>query len=153
MKNSFSFSFRLDPKRSLVAVIIASTLTFITVKCGISQNDVLKIYNEIRKGIKFDLPDENNIINEIDNQLNEKINRDPELLKEKIRTEVTDAIWRYEKETGDDGTVKIPPPRFLESKIDETVCYTPDCQSLGGEMRMCAPWVDGCDSYKTDIRP
>lgn len=154
MKQQFLFSFRLTPKRSLIAVMVASALTFITVRCGVSQEDLLKIYNEIRKGIKFDLPDADNIIDEIDRQLNERINRDPELLDFKIRGEVDDAIWRYQRETGDDGTVRIAPPKFLESEIDEKVCYTPECQSLGGEMRMCAPWIDGCkDSYKTDPTP
>lgn len=97
MKQQFLFSFRLTPKRSLIAVMIASALTFITVRCGVSQEDLLKIYNEIRKGIKFDLPDANNIFDEIDRQLNERINRDPELLDFKIRGEVNDAIWEYEK--------------------------------------------------------
>ena len=84
----FSFSLRLTPKRSLIAVLVASVLTFATVRCGISQEDALKFYNELRKAIKFDLPDENNILNEIDNQLNEKINRNPKLLEYKVRREV-----------------------------------------------------------------
>lgn len=97
MKQQFLFSFRLTPKRSLIAVLIASTLSFLIVKCGVDEKDILKIYNEIRKGIKFDLPDGNNIINIIDDQLNDRINRDPELLEHKIKTEVGDAIWRYEQ--------------------------------------------------------
>lgn len=140
----FLFSFRLTPKRSLIAVLIASTLTFITVRCGINTEDLLKIYNEIRKSIRFDLPDENNIINEIDRQLNERINSDPKLLDFKIKGEVNDAIREYERSTGDDGTVRIAPPRYSEAPIDESVCYTDECKSLGGEMRICSPWVDGC---------
>jgi len=94
----FSLSFKLSPKRSLIAVLIASSLTFLTVRCGISQEDLLKWYNEIRKTIKFDLPDENNVLNEIDRQLNERINKNPELLNFKIRRKVDDAIGRYERE-------------------------------------------------------
>ena len=93
----FLFSLRLTPKRSLIAVLVASALTFATVRCGISQEDALKFYNELRKAIKFDLPDENNILNEIDNQLNEKINRNPKLLEYKVRREVDGAIFDYEK--------------------------------------------------------
>ena len=93
---NFLFSLRLTPKRSLIAVLIASTMTFVTSRCGISQEDVLKFYNELRKAIKFDLPDENNILNEIDNQLNEKINRNPKLLEYKVRREVDSAIFDYE---------------------------------------------------------
>jgi hypothetical protein len=94
----FSFSLRLTPKRSLIAVLIATTMTFLTVRCGISQEDLLKFYNEIRKSIKFDLPDENNILNEIDRQLNDKINRNPKLLEYKVKREVDDAILKYEIE-------------------------------------------------------
>lgn len=152
MKQDFLFSFRLTPKRSLIAVLIASTLSFLVVKCGVGEKDVLKIYNEIRKGIKFDLPDANNIINIIDEQLNDRINRDPELLDHKIHTEVEDAIWRYKKLTGDDGTVRIPPPRFLEKPVDTSVCYSKECQSLGGEMRLCAPFYDGCPTSYPSVR-
>ena len=91
-------TFRLTPKRSLIAALVAASLTFLTVRCGISQEDLLKWYNEIRKTIKFDLPDENNVLNEIDRQLNERINKTPELLDFKIRREVDDAIGRYERE-------------------------------------------------------
>jgi hypothetical protein len=35
-------------------------------------------------------------------------------------------------------------PKYLEKPVDESVCYTEECKSLGGEMRICAPWVDDC---------
>lgn len=94
---SFSFSFRLTPRRSLIAAAVAAALTFMTVKCGISREDLLKFYNEIRKSIKFDLPDEKNIINEIDFQLNQRIIKDSRLLDYKVRRDVDDAILEYEK--------------------------------------------------------
>jgi hypothetical protein len=94
----FLVSVKLTPKKSLIAVLIASSLLFLTTKCGISQEDLLKFYNEIRKSIKFDLPDENNILNEIDRQLNDKINRNPKLLEYKVKREVDDAILKYETE-------------------------------------------------------
>jgi len=141
---SFSFSFRLSPRRSLIGAAVAAALTFMTVKCGISQEDLLKFYNEIRKSIKSDLPDEKNILNEIDFQLNERINRNPKLLDYKIKREVDDAIWSYQRLTGDDEIVGIQSPRYLETPIDTSVCYSDECKKLGGEMRICAPWVDTC---------
>lgn len=124
MKQDFMFSFRLTPKRSLIGVLVASTLTFLTVKCDISKENILKIYNEIRKGIIFDLPDENNIIDEIDRQLNERINRDPELLKQKIHTEVNDAVYQYEKWERDNYVPNMKNETILEeiksSKYSET---------------------------------
>ena len=41
--------------------------------------------------------------------------------------------------------VEIPAPIFSEKPVDESVCYTEECKSLGGEMRLCAPWVSGCN--------
>ena len=97
MKQEFAFLFRLSPKRSIIGILIASLLAFLTLKCGVSKEDILKIYNEIRKNIIFDLPDKDNIVNIIDDQLNEQINNDPELLGHKINTEINDAIYSYEK--------------------------------------------------------
>ena len=65
-------------------------------------------------------------------------------IEARIELEVDRAIREYELLTGDDGTVRIPPPRFSENPVDDSVCYTDECRSLGGEMRLCAPWVDNC---------
>ena len=90
------FNLKIFRKASIVAVAIASFLAFLTVKCDISEKDILKYYNELRKLIKWDLPD--NIIDEIDNQLNQRINADPKLLQQKIENEVDYAIIDYEIE-------------------------------------------------------
>ena len=90
------FNLKISKNASIVAVAIASLLAFLMVKCDISEKDVLKYYNEIRKLIKWDLPD--SIIDEFDNQLINLINRDPELLRKKIKNEVDYAIINYEIE-------------------------------------------------------
>ena len=90
------FSLKISKNASIVAVAIASLLAFLMVKCDISEKDVLKYYNEIRKLIKWDLP--NSVIDEFDNQLNQRINKDPELLRQKIENEVDYAIINYEIE-------------------------------------------------------
>jgi hypothetical protein len=140
--SDFSFKVRLTPKRSLIAVLVASILAFISTKCEIPKEDILKLYNEIRKILPIG---KNEFLREFDNQLNERINNDPRLLEYKIRREVDGAIRDYERATGDDGTVRLPSPIYLEKPVDESVCYTDECKSLGGEMRICAPWVDGCN--------
>jgi hypothetical protein len=108
----FSFKVRLTPKRSLIAVLVASSLAALTTKCGISREVVLEFYNEFRKLIKWDLPD--SIIDEIDNQLNEQINNDPELLKQKIRTEVDYAIINYEIEERKNRVINMKNKNILE---------------------------------------
>jgi anaerobic ribonucleoside-triphosphate reductase len=87
------FNLKISKNASIVSVAIASLLAFLTVKCDISEKDVLKYYNELRKLIKWDLPD--SVIDEFDNQLNQRINKDPELLRQKIENEVDYAIISY----------------------------------------------------------
>jgi hypothetical protein len=77
-------------------------------------------------------------------ELNEYIIKDPKLLDNRVKRDVDKAIRDYERLTGDDGTVRVPPPRRSEKPIDSSVCYTDDCKALGGEIRICAPWVDDC---------
>lgn len=77
-------------------------------------------------------------------ELNEYIIKDPKLLDNRVKRDVDKAIAEYERLTGDDGTVRIPPPRYSEKPVDTSVCYTDECKSLGGEMRICSPWLDSC---------
>jgi hypothetical protein len=77
-----------------------------------SKQDVLKYYNELRKLIKWDLPD--SIIDDIDNELNDKINNDPELLRQKIQTEVDGAIRNYELEEERNRVINMKNKNILE---------------------------------------
>ena len=106
------FNLKLSRKASIVAVAIASLLAFLTVKCDISEKDILKYYNELRKLIKWDLPD--NIIDEVDNQLNQQINEDPELLQQKIENEDDYAIIAYEIEEQRNRMINMRNQNILE---------------------------------------
>jgi len=106
------FNLKIFRKASIVAVAIASLLAFLTVKCDISEKDILKYYNELRKLIKWDLPD--NIIDEVDNQLNQQINEDPELLQQKIENEVDYAIISYEIEEKRSRAINMRNQNILE---------------------------------------
>ena len=109
--SEFSFKLKLTPKRSLIAVVIGTLLVALT-QCGVSQQDLLKYYNEIRKYIPWNLSNE--ILNEIDNQLNQRINNDPELLKQKIQTEVDDAIRNYELQEQKNRVINMKNKNILE---------------------------------------
>ena len=106
------FNLKISRKASIVAVAVASFLAFLTVKCDFSEKDVLKYYNELRKLIKWDLP--NNIIDEFDNQLNQRINKDPELLRQKIENEVDYAIIAYEIEEQRSRAINMRNKNILE---------------------------------------
>lgn len=114
MKNipDFILKVKLTPKRSLISIFIASLLTFLTTKCDISKEDFLKYYNEFRKLIKWDLPD--SVLNELDDQLNQRIIKDPKLLRQKIKTEVEDSIVRYEYQESKNRSINMKNKNILE---------------------------------------
>lgn len=79
-----------------------------------------------------------------DSPLIPELQKDSGIVERKSKRTVDKAIYDYERLTGDDGTVRIPSPRHSEKPVDTSVCYTSECQALGGEIRLCAPWVDNC---------
>ncbi|CAF34224.1 hypothetical protein S-PM2d159 [Synechococcus phage S-PM2] len=78
-----------------------------------------------------------------DSNLIPELQKDPGIVERDVKRTVDKAIRDYERLTGDDG-IAIPSPRRSEKPVDTSVCYTDECQSLGGEIRLCAPWVDTC---------
>ncbi len=123
--------------KKLGGFILISLITIIIVNLSgalkISERDIWKFYNLLinQLGLQQDLPD----IRDHEKQLDAQ-----------IELEVDKAIRDYERLTGDDGRVTIPSPRRSEKPVDTSVCYTTECQALGGEIRICAPWVDNCPS-------
>ena len=79
-----------------------------------------------------------------DSPLIPELQKDEGIVERDVKRTVNKAIRNYERLTGDDGTVRIPSPRRSEKPVDASVCYTDECRSLGGEIRLCAPWVDSC---------
>lgn len=80
-------------------------------------------------------------------ELNEYIIKDPKLLDNRVKRDVDKAIRNVTPEYGriiEKADQKYK-PKYIEKPIDESVCYTEECKSLGGEMRICAPWVIDCN--------
>lgn len=124
----------LNPKyiRGFVIVsIIALIIAGFSDKLNIDEKQLWKIYTAIieRLGLKQDIPD---------------LQDDQKKLDAKVELEVDKAIRDYERLTGDSGTPRIPLPRLIEKAPDTSICYTEECKKLGGEMRLCAPWLDDC---------
>lgn len=112
---------------SIIIIIIAS----LSGRLNIDEKDLWKLYQILiqRLNLKQDIPEI------IDNQ---------KRIDAKVELEVDRALIEYQRLTGDDGTVRLPSPIFSEKPIDEKLCYTDECKSLGGEMRLCSPWVEDC---------
>ena len=123
-------------QKTIRFAIIGITLTTIVAslsKCtGIDEKHLYDLIDELQR--KY-FPN---------TELNEYIIKDPKLLDNRIGRDVDKAIAEYERLTGDDGTVRMPSPQYSVKPVDTSVCYTDECRALGGEMRLCSPWVDNC---------
>lgn len=117
---------------AIVGILLTSLIALLSQCTGIGENIIWDLFDEIQR--KF-FPQ---------TILNEFVIKDPSKLNRRIERDVDKAIQDYESLTGDDGTVKIASPRYSERPVDSSVCYTDECRALGGEMRLCSPWVDNC---------
>jgi hypothetical protein len=76
--------------------------------------------------------------------INDVLLQDPGVVDRRVERDVDKAIREYERLTRDSEPPRVPLPRLIEKAPDEALCYTEECKKLGGEMRLCAPWVDTC---------
>jgi hypothetical protein len=128
----FNFQFgkkKPDKKQIIIISIVLSSIIAALSQCtGVSENGLWDLLDEIQR--KY-FPQ--TILNEIFIQ-------DPNKVERRVTRDVDAAILEYERLTGDDGKVRIPSPRYLEKPPDGSYAQS----VLGGEMRLCAPWVDDC---------
>jgi len=130
MKFNFSFG---KKKASITTIIV---LTFIIA----SLSSCLKIEEKTIWDIVYEYLQ----TYQPDSPLIPELQKDPGIVKRDVERTVDKAIRDYERLTGDDGHVTIPSPRRSENPVDTSMCYTDECRALGGEIRICAPWVDNC---------
>ncbi len=128
------FNFSFGKKKASIKTILILTLIVA------SLSSCLKIED---KHI-WDIIYETLVKYDPDSPLIPELQKNPGIIERKAKRTVDKAIRDYERLTGDDGTVRIPPPRYSEKPVDTSVCYTDECRSLGGEIRLCAPWLDDC---------
>jgi hypothetical protein len=121
--------------RFAIIGVVLTTLVASLAKCtGIGEKHWYDLIDEIQR--KY-FPN---------TELNEYIIKDPKLLDNRVKRDVDKAIRDVTPEY--DRIIREADqkyqPKYLEKSVDESVCYTEECKSLGGEMRICAPWVSGC---------
>jgi hypothetical protein len=113
---------------AIIGIVLSSMIAVLSQCTGIKQDSIWDLLDEVqRKYFSQTI-------------LNDFVIKDPEKLDRRIKRDVDAAIAEYERLTGDDGKVKIPSPRYSEKPPDESYAQS----VLGGEMRLCAPWVDDC---------
>jgi len=72
--------------------------------------------------------------------INDVLLQDPNLIKRRVERDVDKAIRDYERLTRESEPPRVPLPRLSEKAPDGSEAQ----RLLGGEMRLCAPWVDAC---------
>jgi hypothetical protein len=116
---------------AIIGIILSSIIAALSQCTGVSETGLWDLLDEIqRKYFPGTI-------------LNEFVIKDDKKLERRIKRDVDAAISEYERLTGDDGKVRIPSPRYSEKPIN-TEIQTGESRLLGGEMRICAPWVDDC---------
>ena len=116
---------------AIIGIVLSSIIATLSQCTGISQNNIWDLLDEVqRKYFPGTI-------------LNEFVIKDPEKLDRRIHRDVDRAIDDYWTQSGL-SKAEVSKPRYSEKQLDTSVCYTKDCQSLGGEMRLCSPWVDDC---------
>ena len=132
----FNFNFgkkKPDKKQIILISLILSGIVATLSQCtGVSQNTLWDLLDEVQRNL---FPQ--TIINDI-------LLQDPGIVERRVERDVDRAIREYEDLTRDSEPPRVPLPRLIEKAPDEALCYTEECKKLGGEMRLCAPWVDTC---------
>ena len=113
---------------AIIGIVLSSIIGLLSQCTGIKQDSIWDLLDEVQRRY---FPQ---------TILNDFIIKDPEKLDRRIHRDVDAAIAEYERLTGDDGKVRIPSPRYSEKPPDGSYAQS----VLGGEMRLCAPWVDDC---------
>lgn len=136
---NFNFNFgkkKPDIKQyAIVGIILSSIIAALSQCSGISENSIWDLFDEIQRKY-FPQTILNEFIIKDDEKLKRRIERDVDRAIEKVTPEydriIREADQKYKE-------------KYLEKPIDENVCYTDECKSLGGEIRICAPWVKDCN--------
>jgi len=132
----FNFNFgkkKPDKKQIITISLILSGIVATLSQCsGLSERTLWDLLDEAQRTL---FPQ--TIINDI-------LLQDPGIVESRVKRDVDRAIREYEELTKDSEPPRIPLPRLIEKAPDEALCYSEECKKLGGEMRLCSPWLDTC---------
>lgn len=132
----FNFNFgkkRPDKKQIvLISVVLSGIVATLSQCTGAPQERLWDLLDEVQRVL---FP--GTVINDV-------LLQDPAVVGRRAERDVDKAIRDYERLTGDSNISRIPLSRLIEKPLDTSKCYTEECKKLGGEMRLCSPWLDTC---------
>jgi hypothetical protein len=119
---------------AVIGVVLTSLVASVSKCSGIDERSLYDLIDKLQR--KY-FPN---------TELNEYIIKDDKLLRQRIERNVDESIRQvtpeYERIIRE--ADKKFQPRYSEKPVDSSVCYTDECRSLGGEMRICSPWALDC---------
>ena len=128
----FNFNFgkkKPDKKQIILISIVLSGIVATLSQCsGVPQNALWDLLDEVQRSL---FPQ--TIINDV-------LLQDPGVVERRVERDVDKAIREYEDLTRDSEPPRVPLPRLIEKAPDNSEAQ----RLLGGEMRLCAPWLDDC---------
>ena len=128
----FNFNFgkkKPDKKQIVLISIVLSGIVATLSQCsGVPQNALWDLLDEVQRSL---FPQ--TIINDV-------LLQDPGVVERRVERDVDKAIREYEDLTRDSEPPRVPLPRLIEKAPDNSEAQ----RLLGGELRLCAPWVDTC---------
>jgi hypothetical protein len=128
----FNFNFgkkRPDKKQIILISIVLSGIVATLSQCsGVPSERLWDLLDEVQREF---FPQ--TIINDV-------LLQDPGVVERRVERDVDKAIREYEALTKDSEPPRVPLPRLIEKAPDNSEAQ----RLLGGEMRLCAPWVDDC---------
>ena len=128
----FNFNFgkkRPDKKQIIFIGVILSGIVATLSQCtGAPQERLWDLLDEVQRTL---FP--GTIINDV-------LLQDPGVVDRRVERDVDKAIRDYEHLTRDSDPPRVPLPRLSEKAPDGSEAQ----RLLGGEMRLCAPWLDTC---------
>ena len=132
----FNFNFgkkRPDKKQIILISIVLSGIVATLSQCtGAPQERLWDLLDEVQRTL---FP--GTVINDV-------LLQDPAVVGRRVGRDVDKAIREYEHLTRNSNPPRVPLPRLIEKALDTSKCYTEECKKLGGEMRLCSPWIDSC---------
>jgi len=132
----FNFNFgkkRPDKKQIILISILLSGIVATLSQCsGVPQERLWDLLDEIQRTL---FPQ--TIINDV-------LLQDPGVVDRRVKRDVDKAIREYEDLTRGTEPPRVPLPRLIEKAPDKALCHSEECKKLGGEIRLCAPWLDTC---------
>ena len=132
----FNFNFgkkKPDKKQIIIISLILSGIVATLSQCtGAPQERLWDLLDEVQRVL---FP--GTVINDV-------LLQDPAVVSRRVERDVDKAIRDYERLTEGSNNSRIPLSRLIERPLDTSKCYTEECKKLGGEIRLCSPWLDTC---------